>query len=130
MTDTKPLKILLVDDDKFLLSMYILKFEKAGFVVDSAPNPTVALEKIKNTPDYNIILSDIIMPGMDGIDFIKTVRSEKLCPDACVIMLTNEQNRIDAAEKLAVDGYVIKASSVPSEVVEKVLSMYHNKHKQ
>lgn len=129
MTEQKNLKILLVDDDRFLLDMYLLKFKKSGLEIDTASNGIAALEKIKANSDYDMVLMDIIMPGMDGLEVLKKIRDEKLLPKAVVIMLTNQADDEDKAKKLGVDGYIIKATMIPSEVVEKVLSIYKNKKK-
>lgn len=127
--DDKNLKILLVDDDKFLLDMYLLKFKKSGLDIDTASNGLMALDKIKSGTEYNIILMDIIMPGMDGLELLKTIREQKLLPNAKVIMLTNQADDEDKAKALGIDGYIIKATTIPSEVVDKVLSIYNNKKK-
>ncbi len=128
-SDKKNLKILLIDDDKFLLDMYILKFKKSGLDIETAPNGAVALDKIRSGSNYDIILSDIIMPSMDGIEMLKLLRQEKLLPEATVIMLTNQADDYEKAKALGVDGYIIKATTIPSEVVEKVLTIYKNKKK-
>ncbi len=125
----KNLKILLIDDDRFILDMYILKFKKSGLEIDTASNGTTALEKIKSGIDYDIILSDIIMPGMDGLELLKTIKEQKYVPKSVIIMLTNQADDYDKAKALGVDGYIIKATNIPSEVVEKVLTIYKNKKK-
>ncbi len=128
MTDLSQIKILLIDDDKFLLDMYSLKFKKSGLEIDTSSTSLGALEKIKNG-EYNIILLDIIMPGMDGLELLKKIRDDKLLPDSTVIMLTNQADDIDKARALGVDGYIIKATTIPSEVVEQVLSIHKSKQK-
>ncbi len=127
--EKKNMKILLVDDDRFLLDMYLLKFKKSGLEIDTASNGTTALEKIKSGVDYNIILMDIIMPGMDGLELLKAIRDQKLQPKSVIIMLTNQADDEEKAKALGVDGYIIKATTIPSEVVEKVLTIYKNKKK-
>jgi len=130
MTDSqKNLKILLVDDDRFLLDMYLLKFKKSGLDIDTASNGIFALEKIKANSDYDMVLMDIIMPGMDGLELLKKIREEKLLPKAVIIMLTNQADDEEKAKTIGVDGFIIKATMIPSEVVEKVLSIYQNKKK-
>ena len=128
MTENKQLKILLIDDDRFLLDMYSLKFKKSGMDIDIASNGLNALEKLKSGSIYDIILLDIIMPGMDGLELLKTIREEKLAPEATIIMLTNQADDYDKAKTFNVDDYIIKATTIPSEVVEKTLSVYKNKH--
>ena len=125
---TKQLKILLVDDDKFLLDMYLLKFKKSGFLIDTSSNSLEALEKLRAKNTYDILLLDIIMPGMDGLELLKTVRQEKLIPETSIIMLTNQADDFQKCKDLGVDGYIVKASTVPSEVVSQVLEIYKSKH--
>lgn len=117
--------VLVVDDDKFLLGMYRKKFEEAGISVDVAIGSEEALTKLRGGSAPDIILLDIIMPGMDGIALLETIRKEKLASDSAVIMLTNEssEEKIDQAKSLGIKGYVVKATSVPSEVVESVLKI-------
>ncbi len=124
------LKILLVDDDRFLLDMYSLKFKKSGVEIDPVSSSTGALEKLRAGNIYDVIILDIIMPTMDGIDLLKTIRAEKLSPDSVVIMLTNQSDDIEKAKAFVIDGYIIKATTIPSEVVEQVLGIYNNKHKK
>ncbi len=128
MSDNPQIKILLIDDDKFLLDMYSMKFKKSGLEIDTSSNSLSALEKIRSNV-YNIILMDIIMPGMDGLELLKKIREEKLLPESTIIMLTNQADDFDKAKVLGVDGYIIKATTIPSEVVDQVLSVYKNKQK-
>lgn len=130
MADTadKKIKILLIDDDHFLLDMYLLKFKSAGMTVDLANNSMAALEKLRSGNAYDVVLVDIIMPGMDGLEFIQTVRKEKLSPEGVFIMLTNETESVGKATAIGVDGYIVKATMTPSEVVEEVMKIYNKKH--
>ncbi len=123
MAGDKKMKILLVDDDRFLLDMYSLKFKKSEIDIETSSSSTGALEKIKSG-DYNVIILDIIMPGMDGMDLLKKIREEKLAVGAKVIMLTNQADDVEKAKALGVDGYIIKATTIPSEVVEQVTNIF------
>lgn len=126
--EIKNLKVLLVDDDRFLLDMYSLKFKKSGAEVETASSSTTALEKLKNNK-YSILLLDIIMPNIDGLELLKKIREEKLAEGTLIIMLTNQADDYDKARELGVDGYIIKATTIPSEVVEQVVNIYKDKHK-
>lgn len=128
MTDTKP-KVLIIDDDKFLLDMYSLKFTKNGYEVNTAVNGSDALTKIRDGYTPDIIVSDIIMPVMDGLKFLEAVRTEKLVPKATIVVLSNQGQHEDivAAQAFNVDGYVIKATTIPTEVVEQVGELYKKK---
>ncbi len=124
--DTKPLSILFVDDDKFLLDMYALKFSKNNFDVHTAQGPEESLKIMRGgfTPD--ILLLDVVMPGMDGLELLTILRKENLIPKTVVIMLTNQgmPDDISRAKKLDVDGYIIKATTIPSEVLLEVQKIY------
>ena len=119
---SKKYTVLIVDDDKFLLDMYRKKFENDGATVDVAVGSEEALGKLRGGAKQDIIILDIIMPAMDGIELLEVIRKEKLAPDSAVIMLTNESDadRIDKAKSLGIKGYIVKATSIPTEVVEKV----------
>lgn len=119
---SKKYTVLIVDDDKFLLDMYRKKFENDGAEVDVAVSSEETLGKLRAGVKPDILILDIIMPGMDGIELLETIRKEKLAPDSTVIMLTNESNtdKIEKAKSLGIKGYIVKATSIPTEVVEKV----------
>ncbi|MFP4022623.1 MAG: response regulator [Candidatus Paceibacterota bacterium] len=118
----EPKKVFIVDDDYFLLNMYSLKFKNNDMEVEVAGGSDEALEKLEGGLKPDIILLDIIMPGTDGLTLLKEIRERKLAEDSFVIMLTNQglQEDMDKAKELDVDGYIVKATSIPSEVVEEV----------
>lgn len=119
--DKKP-KILIVDDDKFLLNVYAMKFQKDGFEVFTATDGANALQRVEEGLSVDVILLDIIMPSMDGLEFLKTIREKKLAQGSAVIILTNQSTStdIEKAKALGIDGYIIKATTIPSEVVQEV----------
>jgi CheY-like chemotaxis protein len=123
-----PLKILFVDDDKFLLEMYALKFSKNNFEVNTAQGSEEALKIIRGGFEPDILLIDVVMPGMDGIEFLSTLRKEELIKNSVVVMLTNQglPDDIAKAKKLNADGYIIKATTIPSEVYSEVTKIYNN----
>ncbi len=123
-------RIMLVDDDKFLLDMYSLKFKKSNFAVEAFPTSTGALERLRTGGVFDLVLLDIIMPTMDGIEVLKHIKDEKLIPEAVIIMLTNQADDFEKAKNLGVEGYIIKATTIPSEVVEQVTSIYNAKKKK
>ncbi len=129
MTEEKKLKIMIVDDDRFLLDMYLLKFNASGFDVDPVSSTKEAFDKLHTGSIYDVILLDIIMPGMDGIELLEKIREEKYCPEASIIILTNQAEGEQKAKDLGVDGYIIKSTAIPSEVVEIVLKIQKANHK-
>ncbi|MDO8430659.1 MAG: response regulator [Candidatus Taylorbacteria bacterium] len=127
----KQLSILFVDDDKFLLDMYSLKFSKNNFIVHTAQAGEEALKIIREGFEPDVLLLDIVMPGMDGVELLGVMRKENLIKNAVVIMLTNQglPDDIARAKKLNVDGYIIKATTIPSEVMAEVLKIYNGSKK-
>lgn len=118
-------KIFIIDDDNFLLDMYALKFSKSNFDVTSALGPEIALEKLRGGFSPDIILLDIVMPVMDGFELMEKMKEEKLGVEAIKIILSNRGQPSDIArgEALGASGYIVKASSTPTEVIEKVRSI-------
>lgn len=119
----KNYSILIVDDDKFLLDMYRKKFEHYGIVPELSIGSNDALTKLREGLVPDVLVLDIIMPGVDGLGLLEMIRKEKLCPKAIVIMLTNEgeSTKIEKAKTLGAVGYIIKATSIPSEVTEEII---------
>ncbi len=117
--------VLIVDDDRFLLDMYTMKCKDYGCNAEAIADPVVALERLRKGASPSIILLDVIMPGLNGFEFLEAVRKENLAKDATIIMLSNQgqQEDIDKSMKLGAAGYIIKASSIPSEVIEKAFSI-------
>jgi CheY-like chemotaxis protein len=123
--NTQDKKILIVDDDKFLLDMYTFKFKEKGFEVTQAFGSIDALNKLKGGIKPNVILLDVVMPAMDGFELLALLKNENLVDDAKVIILSNlgQPSDIEKGRSLGANGYVIKASATPSEVVERVMTV-------
>ncbi len=122
-------KILIVDDDNFLLDMYSLKFSKSNFEVTSALGPEIALDKLHSGYVPDVMLLDIVMPVMDGFELMEKMKEENLATDTIKIILSNRGQPSDIArgESLGAAGYIVKASSTPTEVIEKVNSIINEK---
>jgi CheY-like chemotaxis protein len=120
-----PYRIFLVDDDKFLLDMYALKFKAAGHEVTAFTGSEAGLEGLRKGPPPDALLIDVIMPTMDGFGVIEIIRKEQIGPKMKVIVLSNQgqQEDIDRAKALNVDGYIIKASAIPSEVYAETIKI-------
>jgi two-component system, chemotaxis family, chemotaxis protein CheY len=127
--EKKNIKVLIVDDDKFLLGMYSLKFANNGYDVDTTVGSVAALEKLRAGAKPDIVLLDIIMPHMTGLELLKIMREENLAPDATIVMLTNQSQSsdIEEAKRLNVEGYIVKAATIPSEVLKEVEKIYNAK---
>ena len=118
----KKYSILIIDDDAFLIDMYALKFTQQGFEVVTAPGTLQAIEMLETGIDPDIVLVDIVIPTMDGFEFLARIKEDKLADRAMKIVLSNlgQQEDIDRGIALGAIGYIVKASATPSEVVSKV----------
>ncbi|MDO8591107.1 MAG: response regulator [bacterium] len=125
MPESKNRRVLIIDDDQFLLNMYSIKFKKSGFDVDVAVGGNDALTKLREGINPDVILLDLVMPEMDGLELLENIRKEKLAPQAKVIILSNQNHPSDAekAKNLGITKYLVKASRVPSEVVAEVIKV-------
>ena len=115
-------KIFIVDDDSFLLDMYALKFSKSNFDVTTALGSVTALEKLRAGFEPDVMLLDIVMPEMDGFELMEKMNEEKLALNTFRIVLSNrgQPSDISRGKDLGAVGYIVKASSTPGEVIEKV----------
>lgn len=114
-------KILIVEDDSFLVGLYTTKFELEGFETFTAEDGEKGYKTAKEKkPD--IILLDILLPKLDGFEVLKKLKKGADTKSIPVILLTNLSQKNDVQKGLdlgAVD-YLIKAHFMPSEVVSKV----------
>ncbi len=124
MADTKKTyKVCIVDDDPFLLDMYNLKFQQAGHEVACFTEGDVALETLRAQSDFDAVLLDLVMPKTDGYAILAAIREENLCGEQTAIIILSNQGQdkdISKAEEYGIDGYLIKANTLPSEVLERV----------
>lgn len=127
--DGEKRKILIVDDDTFLLDMYAFKFSQHNFEVHTAPGGLQVIEKLKDGLKPDIILMDIIMPEMDGFEMLEKINKDNLSPNSTKIILSNksQQEDIDKGNSLGASGYIVKANSTPAEVIEQVVRILSKK---
>ncbi|MGI8419940.1 MAG: response regulator transcription factor [Candidatus Levyibacteriota bacterium] len=122
-------KILIAEDDFFIRDIYSKVFSLSGYDVQVAVDGMDALEKIKAQP-YEMILLDIMMPKMTGIDVLRNVRSlPPPAKDVPIFVITNlgQQNVIEEAFKLGMDGYILKSQVSPQQIVDEINNFFTNK---
>ena len=110
-------KILLVDDDANIRQLVNLYLEKEGFEVDMAADGLEAVKKFKAAPP-NLMLLDLMLPGMDGMQVCREVRKVSNIP---VIMLTAKDDTFDKVLglELGADDYIVKPFE-PKELIARV----------
>ena len=114
--------ILLVDDDPLVIRMYQNKLTKDGYIVNTASNGEEALIQImKKKPD--LILLDVMMPKMNGVETLKRLKAEEKTEMIPVIILTNlgdNPEDIETAKKLRALDYLVKANITLKQLSERV----------
>lgn len=124
-------KILLIEDDFFIRDIYTKSFTNAGYSVDIAIDGHEALEKVK-TSAYDIILLDIMLPKITGIDVLRSFRAPNSpVENIPIFLLTNlgQDDIIKEAFKIGADGYLLKAHLKPQEIVGEINSFFAEKDK-
>ncbi len=115
-------KILILEDDKFLLSLYADKFISNGFDVYTADNGIDAL-KIFDKAKPDIVIVDLNVPQLNGVETLKIMRNTN--DNACFIVFTNydkdifDQEEREEIDKL-VDNYLLKIDTTPDELLEHI----------
>jgi len=127
-SQTSPV-ILLVDDDPLIIRMYQNKLTADGYDVRTAQNGEEALAEVaKEKPA--LILLDVMMPQMNGVETLKVLKKEEHTRDIPVIILTNLGDReedVDNAKKLGALDYLVKSEISLREISEKVAEIVGKK---
>jgi len=114
------LKVLCVEDEFFIGELYERALKKAGYQVTNALNGNDGL-KLAQTDQYDIILLDLMMPGLTGIEILRTLRDPSKTPKlhGKVIITTNlvQDDAVREEIERQADGYLIKADMTPKELV-------------
>ncbi|TFG35456.1 MAG: response regulator [Parcubacteria group bacterium] len=114
-------KILLVEDDSFLIDIYTTKLKESGFSVEVAPEGDEAIRKVKEE-EFDLVLLDIVLPKIDGWDILKQIKAESKLKDLKVIIISNlsQKEEVEKGMNLGAEKYLIKAHYTPSEVAKEI----------
>lgn len=120
------MKILLIDDDNFLRDMYATKFISGGHAVSVVDSGAAALSKLGTDDTFDVVMLDMVMPGMSGVQLLTEIRVQFPNLKSKLIVLSNQGQDEDLREatEAGACAYIIKANSVPSEVLSKVEKVF------
>jgi CheY-like chemotaxis protein len=113
--------VLIIEDDELLREVYAAKFAMEGFIVDTAQDGREGLQKATaSRPD--LILLDMAMPLMNGLEFLETYRPATRQPQVATVIISNKStaSEINRAKALGVRDYLIKAQHTPDQLVAKI----------
>ena len=116
-------KILVVEDEAAIREFVVINLQRAGYDVTEADCGEKALELYSDNKDFDVVILDVMMPGIDGISVCKELR--KMSSEVGIIMLTARTQEMDKVTGLMIgaDDYVTKPFS-PSELVARVDAVY------
>lgn len=121
--EVKPF-ILVIEDDKFLRELLVKKIAKEGFDVQNAIDAQAAFLILEERKP-NIILCDLILPGVDGFEILRRIKADPRIADIPVVILSNlgQKEDLDKAAALGAKDFMIKANFTLDEIVAKVRSL-------
>lgn len=117
-----------IEDDDFLSEMLVRKFNKEGFntsLFKTASEALTSLQSNHESENVDLILLDIILPGMDGFEFLKKVKSDPKLSSVPIIMLSNlgEDAEIRRAKELGAKDYIVKAHFSLEDIANKIKNL-------
>ncbi len=114
-------KILIIEDDPFLLKMYMKKLQVEGFEVEIARDGEEGLAKLKSfMPD--LALMDVMLPKLNGLEAIDRAKADPQTKDIPILVFSNLSSPTDTdiAVKKGAVGFLVKSDFTPSQVVSKI----------
>ncbi len=119
--DQQAPRILLIEDENDIITMYDLCLNREGYNVDIARNGAWGL-KLARDRKYDLIIMDMVMPAMSGLDLLKKLRAESLHQNTPIIVLSNsaQDKEIKEAEVNGARNYLLKSLTTPASLVKEV----------
>ena len=120
-------KLLIVEDDDFLLEMLAKESKKKGFDISISTNGEDALEKIK-TEGFDLVLLDLVLPELHGFELLEKIKDNSNAPPIIIVSNLYDKESIDKAMSLGAKDYVVKAQSTPEDIIKKVETFLSEKN--
>ena len=113
--------ILIIEDDPFLIDIYVTKLKDLGFSVDVASDGKEGLRKLKEK-DFDVLVLDIVVPHIDGWQVLRQIGEDEKLKNLKVVVLSNlgQKEEVEKGLKLGAVKYLIKAHYTPQEVVDEI----------
>jgi len=122
ITSTIKKTVLIVEDDKFLREIATQKLETEGFEIVSMPTGNEAIEYLSSNSRPDIIVLDLILPGMSGFEVLEKIRQNMSLKATPILILSNlgQEEDIEKAKKLGATDYLVKAHFSFAEIIKKI----------
>ena len=120
---------MIVEDDAFVMDIYETKLLEEGYEVIEATNGLEGYKKLEEGKIPDLILLDIVMPYMDGMEFLRKIKTSEAFNKIPIILLTNlsQKEDIDLGLGMGAEDYLIKSQFTPSEVFKKIKELLERK---
>lgn len=114
-------QLLLIEDDTLIRELYKRQLDKAGLSTDAFDNGPDGIAAAQNKR-YDLVLLDIMLPQMNGLDILKALKKSEKSAPIPVIFLTNmgQESILQEGKSLGAIGYLIKASYTPDQLIEEI----------
>lgn len=124
-------KILLIEDEDYIRDLYKRQLDNAGLLTDAFATGQEGLAAVTKS-HYDLILLDIMLPDTNGLQILKEVKQNPATKQTTVVLLTNLGQDVIIKEgfELGAEGYLIKASLTPNQVVQEVKNALAKKQSQ
>lgn len=115
-------KLILAEDDMLLRELYSTVLQKSGFTVIAAEDGEAAITAAQSNLDAKLLLLDIMLPKIHGIEVLKQLKSAPLTQHLPIVLLTNltEESIVQEAMRLGANGFLIKVKFTPQQLVDKI----------
>lgn len=114
-------RVLLIEDENDIIAMYDLCLNQEGYNVDIARNGAWGL-KLAREQKYDLIIMDMVMPAMSGLELLKKIREESLQPNVPILVLSNsaQDKDIDEAKECGANDYLLKSLTTPTTLMKEI----------
>ena len=120
-----PKKVLLIEDDEFIRDLYKRQLDLCDMFTYAFSNGTDGLKSVEEN-QYDLILLDIMLPGMNGLDVLRNLKATDATKNIPVIMVSNLGQDAVVKEGFALGaiGYLIKATFTPDQIVQEITKIF------
>ncbi len=121
-TEKATKKILIIEDDPYIVRAYTLKLAKEGIAAEAVNDGETAVDFLKKNKPPDLIILDLMLPRQSGFDVLKEIKQSDLWKDIPVIILSNLGSEEDKekGKKLGASDYITKADAGIEEVIAKI----------
>ncbi|OGZ45081.1 MAG: hypothetical protein A3J54_04365 [Candidatus Ryanbacteria bacterium RIFCSPHIGHO2_02_FULL_45_13b] len=119
--ENQSVKLVIVEDDKFLRDLIVRKLSREGFLVWEAKTGEEGLRILQESPPQ-LVLLDILLPGMSGYEVLEAMQKNEKLKSIPVVILSNlgQKEEVERAESLGAKDFLVKAKYTPGEIVTRI----------